>query len=183
MDPNEEPPNLRELLRAPFGRGSPQRPGGSRFPRCEPLPRGLARAIDLALAFLPMLLGGGTGVVVGALFLLLSDGLFEGQSPGKKLLGVKVVSARDYTPGGMRESALRNWPFAGAPLLSFVPCIGLPLALGTFAALAGLETIRMLQDELGLRKGDQLAETQVVDTKVLVGRAAERGQLTGDTCG
>lgn len=77
-------------------------------------------------------------------YALLRDGLFGGRSPGKKLMGLKVVNVRKNTPCSFKDSLLRNLTFM-VPLLNFIECL-MPFV-----------------DAEGLRFGDKLAGTQVVD--------------------
>lgn len=133
--------------------------------------RGLARLADFTIAFGIATTAPGFGPLVAAAYLLLADGLMHGQSPGKRVFGIKAVISRTRAPAGFQESALRNAPFAAATL-----CWALPLLWPVFF-VAGLPVIayeawRVVEEPLGLRLGDRLAETQVVDTKVLTSAPA-----------
>lgn len=75
---------------------------------------------------------------------LLKDGLFGGRSPGKKLMGLKVVNVRKNTACSFKDSLLRNLTFM-VPVLNIIECL-MPFV-----------------DAEGLRFGDKLAGTQVVD--------------------
>jgi hypothetical protein len=130
--------------------------------------RGLARGFDFAVA---LALGLAAPFVVGPLlaagYLAVADGLFHGQSPGKRLFGVRVVVPARRISAGLTESVERNAPFAVVAL-----CWALPLLWPVFV-LVGLPVIaveswRAWRQPLGLRYGDVLAETQVVDGKVMV---------------
>ena len=163
----------------PFGRYFSARPEGSPYPKAELLPRLLARLTDCILAAVLPAVAGTVGGIAAVLYLLFADGLFRGQSPGKRLLGIKVVRlASGRIPASAeidsRESALRNFPFALALLLFFIPGIGHFLILTVGSALVVFEGWQVVNDKLGLRMGDLFAGTQVVDTKVLVGAAQER---------
>jgi hypothetical protein len=83
-------------LRAPFGApklqlvpedGIPESP----YPRCSFLLRGMARLADIGIAYALGLAAGRAGFVVALLYLLLADGIFHGQSVGKRIFGVKAV--------------------------------------------------------------------------------------------
>lgn len=159
----------------PFGRHFSARPEGSPYPKAELLPRLLARLTDSILAAVLPAAAGTVGGIAAVLYLLFADGVFHGQSPGKKLLGIKVVRLAGRLPAAgeidSRESALRNFPFALALLLFFIPTIGHFLFLTAGSALIVFEGWQVVSDKLGLRMGDSFAGTQVVDTKVLVGAA------------
>ncbi len=140
---------------------SSARRAGSPYPKAELLPRVVAKLGDLLVAgcfawFVP---GVGPGFAIA--FLLLADGLPNGQSPGKRLLGVKVVHVPSRRPASVRHAVVRNLPvalafaFAMNPFLAFV---AVPIAL--------FELYMLYEDGLGIRIGDVFADTQVVDTKI-----------------
>lgn len=52
-----------------------------------------------------------SGVAVGIFYFLLSDALPNGQSIGKKLLNIQVVSNRTMNPCSLLQSFLRNITF------------------------------------------------------------------------
>jgi len=144
------------------------------YPKADLTLRGLARLADFTIAFGIATTASGFGPLVAAAFLLLADGLMQGQSPGKRIFGIKVVVASTRAPTGFQESALRNAPFAAATL-----CWALPLLWPVFF-LVGLPAVayeawRVYEDALGRRLGDRLADTQVVDTKVLTSAPVATG--------
>ena len=128
--------------------------------------RAVAGFVDLlliiGLARLPDVLG-----FLSALgYILARDGLLQGRSVGKKLIGLSVApeNVREGTPA-YRESIIRNVPFAAAYLLFLIPYAGWvlgPLALG-------MECLIAVGDDQGMRIGDMLARTCVVQSD----RAAE----------
>jgi uncharacterized RDD family membrane protein YckC len=78
-------------------------------------------------------------LVAGGLYLLLRDSV-QGQSLGKLLFGLVVISLESGRPATLRNSLRRN------------------LLVAAF-----LETITLMCDVQGQRLGDRLAHTQVVD--------------------
>jgi uncharacterized RDD family membrane protein YckC len=92
-------------------------------------------------------------------YILVRDGLFHGQSVGKKVIGLRVALTDDPgKAGSFRESIIRNVPLAVAYLLFLVPYAGWllgPLALG-------VEALTAMGDERGMRIGDILARTYTV---------------------
>ena len=118
--------------------------------------RAVAGFIDLLLvigmARLPDVMG--FLAVIG--YILIRDGLFHGQSIGKKVIGLHVALVDG--PGkavSFRESIIRNVPLAVAYLLFLLPYAGWllgPLALG-------VEALAAMGDEQGMRIGDLLART------------------------
>ena len=121
--------------------------------------RAVAGFIDLLIVIglhrLPDILG----FLSAAGYLLVRDGLFEGRSAGKKLVGLRVVSADDEgRPCGYRESIIRNVTLAAAYLLFLIPYAGWvlgPLALA-------VEYLTAAGDDQGMRIGDMLARTRTV---------------------
>ena len=121
--------------------------------------RAVAGFVDLllviGLARLPDVLG-----FLSALgYILIRDGLFQGRSVGKKLIGLSVVieGVRGGAPA-YRESIIRNVPLAAAYILFLIPYAGWvlgPLALG-------MECLVAVGDDQGMRIGDMLARTCVV---------------------
>lgn len=86
---------------------------------------------------------------IGAAYLLLRDALFiPGQSVGKFLFGLRVISLGHGRPCSRLQSAQRNF-------ILVVP--------GLNVVAAGLETIAVTRDPQGQRLGDMLANTQVVE--------------------
>ncbi|MBI5044115.1 MAG: hypothetical protein HZC10_09880, partial [Nitrospirae bacterium] len=60
-----------------------------------------------------------------------------------------------------REAIIRNIPFAIAYTLCLIPYVGWLLAI----IIIGLEGILVIGNEKGLRIGDEIAKTQVIDYK------------------
>jgi hypothetical protein len=86
-------------------------------------------------------------LAIGAACILLRDAVC-GRSLGKFLLGLTVVSLETGRPGSARDSVSRNVIF---------------LLPGANVAAVFLEPRTLLRDQQGLRLGDRLAMTQVVD--------------------
>ncbi|AKU91102.1 RDD family protein [Vulgatibacter incomptus] len=141
-------------------KGSARRQG-SPYPKAELAPRLLAKAVDLFVAGLFAWFIPSVGVAMALAYLLFADGLPNGQSPGKRLLGVKAVhvpTRRSCTPA---QSLVRNLPIAiGFAFLTnvFLAMVAIPIAL--------FELYMASSDALGVRIGDIFADTQVIDGKV-----------------
>jgi hypothetical protein len=150
--------------------GTPASP----YPRCSRLLRVLARSADMGLAYGLALAAGRAGLVVALLYLLLADGIFHGQSVGKRIFGVKAVFLPLRTGARFRDSTLRNAPLALVLLLRMMPePLGLRAFLGGLVVIGGVEAWKSMRDPLGRRFGDVWAQTQVVDGKVVSGTAVE----------
>ena len=145
---------------------------GSPYPKAELLQRLLARLFDLMVCGALVALMHRAGAAAGALYLLLADGLLRGQSLGKRMFGIKVMHVPTRQGAGARQSMVRNFPMALVGLLAMGPHHHWPLLAGASGVVLGYEAFRVWSDPLGLRLGDGLASTQVVDGKVLAGSAA-----------
>ena len=87
------------------------------------------------------------GWVASTAYWLLRDGCFEGQSLGKRIMGLKVVVDPGGRPCTFRQSILRN-------VLWVIPVMNLLMALsGLYYLLTGRSARHW---------GDRLAETRVV---------------------
>lgn len=121
----------------------------------EPVPadwqtRSLAFLIDLIL-FVTLFYGLGAtyhfwGVFLSMIYIVFRDGIFSGQSVGKKVMGIRVVHA-DGRPISFVDSSFRN-------VLFLIPYL-LPLTLA-------VETVAMFRSPDRLRLGDRIAKTRVV---------------------
>ncbi|MEN9797588.1 MAG: hypothetical protein RL653_1284 [Pseudomonadota bacterium] len=142
----------------------------SPYPKASLWLRAGARLVDVAVARGIYYLGGPAGGVLAILYLTVADAMFQGQSPGKKIFGVKAMHVPTRSAVRNRDSVLRNAPFALVVLLRMMPA---PLGEGAFLAglvvIGGAEAFRAVRDPLGLRFGDAWAQTQVVDGKVVAG--------------
>jgi len=139
---------------------------GSPYPKADLTLRGLARLVDLAIALSVTKIEVPIGPLLAVLYLLVADGLMNGQSVGKRLFGVRVVVVPRRAPAGYHESLLRNAPFALVAVFWSVPLLW-PVLLAAGLPIVAFESYMILTDRLGIRIGDIFADTQVVDGKVL----------------
>jgi len=116
--------------------------------------------IVIGLARLPDVLG----FLSASGYILIRDGLFEGRSLGKKLIGVLIRPEGSEDPQRTvtyRESIIRNAPFEAAYILFLIPYAG--WVLGPAALI--IEWLVALGDDHAMRTGDMLARTRVVQLK------------------
>lgn len=126
-------------------------------PREEVIKRAIAFGIDvLIFSILIWAFGGGLiAMIVSSAFMVLRDVIFEGQSPGKKVMGLKVVDrsglgiGRDYM-----ASIKRN-------ILFLLPYSGFYVGLVEGAFLLIGDKIPIIGEKI--RFGDKFANTDVVD--------------------
>lgn len=136
--------------------------GAKTYPKANTLNRHLAKFIDLLIAVGLSKLLPPVGFFAGLLYIIIADGFFEGQSIGKKLIGLRAIVLAEGKKAGFREAIIRNIPFAIAyTLFCQIPYVGWLLAI----IIIGLEGILVIGNELGLRIGDEIAKTQVIDYK------------------
>lgn len=99
------------------------------------------------------------GFYAGLLYILIADSLFKGRSPGKYLMGIRTVS-KEGRPCSVRESVIRNSPFGIGILLYKIPLIGWIFIV----VIAAFEFLMLLGSEEGMRLGDELAKTEVIES-------------------
>lgn len=143
------------------------------YPKASLLLRGGARLVDVVIAWLLFKSTGPAGIVIALMYVLFADGMLQGQSLGKKMFGVKVLYLPTRQGARHRDSVLRNAPFGLVIILSMMPDLGLKAFLGGIVVIGGIEALKVVRDEHGLRLGDLWAQTQVIDGKVVAGQ----GQL------
>ena len=121
--------------------------------------RAVAGFIDLLIIIGLTRLPDVIGFLSASGYLLIRDGLFERQSIGKKLIGLRVISSDDAEFGiTYRESIIRNVPLVIAYILFLVPYAGWIFGPVAF----GIECLTALGDDRGMRIGDMLARTGIV---------------------
>lgn len=103
-------------------------------------PGGLGHDLGLGLLL--------AGALWALVFGLTRDGWGQGQSPGKKIMGLMVVSLKDHRPCSWSRSLVRRLTL---PVFWLLPL------LGWF-----IEPITVLRQKKGRRVGDLLAQTQVI---------------------
>lgn len=128
--------------------------------------RVVARGIDALVAVVLLLLGKAfwwpLGVALGCGYAALSDGFGDGQSVGKRIMGLRVEDFSSSTACDLAAACVRNLPFALAILLASTPILWI-FFLVVGAPLIGLELFILVSVDSGVRLGDVLANTQVAD--------------------
>lgn len=128
--------------------------------KADHLPRFVARVIDTLLAAALAHVVAPVGFFAGVTYLLIADGVVPGRSVGKAVIGLQVL-AQDGRPAGLRESIVRNLPWALVFVLFVIPLIGWLLS----GAVTALEGLLVLGNSRGRRLGDELANTHVVNAE------------------
>jgi len=129
------------------------------YPKAHVLNRFIAKAIDGILIAAASQVIEPVGWIAGLAYALIADGFPGGQSVGKRLIGLRTVVPRTKEFSGFRESIVRNLPLAFAYLLFPIPYVGWLLA----GAVVAFEALLLIGNEQGIRLGDEIAGTQVLD--------------------
>ena len=141
------------------------------FGKAGLLNRFIARTIDFIIVAALYEVIPRVGFFAGLTYLLIADGLFEGRSAGKKLIGLRVIiyDGEKVAACTFRESILRNCPFAAGfilfGLLNIIPLIGWFFSLIIVLVLVLFESLVLIGSEKGMRLGDELAKTHVIEDK------------------
>lgn len=136
------------------------------------LNRIIARTIDFIIVAALYEVIPRVGFFAGLTYLLIADGLFEGRSVGKKLIGLRVIiynKADKVTACSFKESIYRNFPFAVGfmvfGIFNIMPLIGWIFSFIAAAVVVLFESLILLGSEKGMRLGDELAKTHVIEEK------------------
>jgi uncharacterized RDD family membrane protein YckC len=135
------------------------------YPLAGPFRRSLAYMIDFVIICILVFLGSiasvllslgsssGMGITFVLFFLLywgygaFWEGIFNGQTPGKRLLGIRVVTAQGVPITGT-QALLRNvlWAFDGV-VLAYIPAVACMLVTRKFQRLGDLAAGTMVMVE------------------------------------
>jgi len=138
--------------------------------KANTLNRVIARSIDILIVVTLFETLSRAGYFGGLLYILIADGLFNGRSVGKWLIGLKVILIDTKRPCTYKESIIRNFPFAIGyiffGLLKGIPLIGWLFAVVIPVVILGVEVLIMLGNEKGMRFGDEVAKTRVIEAGI-----------------
>ncbi len=136
------------------------------------LNRLVARTIDFIIVVALFEIIPKVGYFAGLAYLLSADGLFQGRSAGKRLLGLKVVfyiEPEEAIECSIKESIYRNFPFAAGyivwGIIGGIPLIGWLLSFIIIVGIPALECLLIVGSDMGMRLGDEIAKTRVVEDK------------------
>jgi uncharacterized RDD family membrane protein YckC len=121
--------------------------------------RVIAKLIDLIVVLIFLKLFSDAGIYIGIFYFLISDGIFNGKSIGKKFLRLKVISTERNTSGDFRDSILRNLFIGLSLFFLMIPFVGWIITLIIF----GIEFILMVGSPEGKRLGDLISKTLVIE--------------------
>lgn len=134
------------------------------------LNRGIARSIDILIVIALFETLSKAGYFAGLLYILIADGLFDGRSVGKWLIGVRVIVSDTKSPCTYKESIIRNLPFAIGyiffGLLKGIPLVGWLFAVVIPIIILGIEALIMIGNDNRRRFGDEVAKTCVIEASI-----------------
>lgn len=130
----------------------------------------IAKGIDLFLVMaVAVVLPQFVGPILGFAYSLIADGGltllrlkgFEGQSFGKKLIGLQVRSQITRQPVDLKGSIIRNLPIGVATFFAIIPFWGWLFLVLVGVPLCAMEIYLMQRVHTGHRLGDTMADTDV----------------------
>ena len=133
------------------------------FPKASALNRFIAKFIDLLIVAGLYEITPRIGFIGGMMYLLIADGFPQGKSLGKWLIRLQTFVPATRSVCTFRESIIRNFPLAMGYFLFLIPYVGWLLTGAIFA----FEGLLIIGNGLGLRIGDELAGTQVLEREAL----------------
>ena len=131
--------------------------------KADVLHRLLAKLIDALLMGAACLVLYPVGVMIGATYIVIADGLFEGRSIGKYIIGLRVIRDMDGEEATFTDSFIRNALFGLIVLFGVVPFLRWLLILSVGLLIVLFETYYVVATADGRRVGDLAAGTLVVD--------------------
>jgi RDD family len=126
------------------------------------LSRLIAKGIDLFIALLPPIFFYPVGVFFSIGYFIVADSLQGGQSPGKRVVGMAVISLEDGRACTLKQSAIRNLPIYLPLVFALIPFWGLVITALLWPPLMGLELYLLHKLDSGHRLGDVMADTSVM---------------------
>lgn len=129
------------------------------FQKAGILLRTVAKILDFIIIAAAVEILPKAGFLAGLTYLLIGDGLFDGRSLGKKIIGLKVILKEKNISCTFRESILRNSTFGIGFLFYKIILIG-----WIFILIVSLfEFIILLGSKEKMRLGDEIANTIVIE--------------------
>lgn len=124
------------------------------------LVRCVAKAVDFILVAAAMEVLPTSGWLGGILYMLISDGLMDGRSVGKRFIGLRAVT-KDGAACTIKGSIIRNSTIAAGLLFWRIPFFGWVILL----IILGVEFLLMFGSDDHTRAGDEFAGTYVIEDK------------------
>ncbi len=122
----------------------------------------MAKLIDLFIVMVLSSIFYPVTLLFGLVYAALADSIQNGQSVGKKIIGLRVISVEDGSPCTPKQSFVRNLPILIPLFFSIIPIWGWMFSFLLAVPLIGLEIYLIYNLHSGHRLGDVMAETTVV---------------------
>ena len=139
----------------------------SKYKKTDLFKRFLALLIDYIIAsvisIIPFI-----GWIIASAYMLLREGFdfdfMKHRSLGKQIMKLKVIQVENEgTAVDLKTSAQRNWLLAVPYLLTIIPILGIILFIPVAFVVYLIEGIKVANDPLGRRYGDEFAKTLVIE--------------------
>ena len=144
----------------------------TKYPKVHAVDRYMAKGLDVILiaviALILSVLWYPLGALGAILYAFFHDGLNNGTSLGKAIIGLKVISTpEEDIPVTWRVSAKRNISLGLFTIFAVIPMVGWILMFLVGLPLLMFEAYLIYNLESGYRLGDILAGTRVVSLRAL----------------
>ena len=127
------------------------------------LNRLIGKAVDLVLVIALASILYPAGPLAAFLYILICDGLKNGQSIGKRVVRIRVINTTTGKPADFKDSIIRNSTVAFPVLFYMVPVVGWILWLFIGIPILAIEVYLMTRLEQQARLGDTMADTKVME--------------------
>ena len=127
------------------------------------LSRLIGKAVDMIIAIGVASVLYPAGPLAAFLYILVCDGLHNGQSIGKRLTGIYVMSTVSQKPATFKDSIMRNFPIALTLLFLLISLWGWILWVIIGLPVLVIEIYLMKTVENQERLGDTVADTRVCE--------------------
>ena len=122
----------------------------------------MAKLIDLFIVLVLSSIFYPVTMLFGLVYAAFADSIQNGQSVGKKIIGLRVISVEDGSPCTPKQSFIRNLPILIPLFFSIIPIWGWMFSFLLAVPLIGLEVYLIYNLHSGHRLGDVMAETTVM---------------------
>ncbi|NBX76655.1 MAG: hypothetical protein EBQ92_08880 [Proteobacteria bacterium] len=136
-------------------------------PVCStPFQRCIAKGIDLVLVMVVFFVGktlwGPLGPLLGACYAAVQDSFSDGQSVGKRIIGLRTLDEGTGIACSAAGSCMRNLPLVLTVLCATIPVVWAFVLLAALSFVF-LEIYLIFSLETGVRLGDVMANTLIVE--------------------
>ncbi len=142
----------------------------AKYPKVHAVDRYMAKGLDLiimvVIALVFSVIWYPVGAICAVLYAFFHDNLKDGVSPGKMIIGLKVIRyPHEELQMSWKVSAMRNMTFGIFAIFAVIPMIGWILMFLVGIPLLIFEAYLIYSMESGYRLGDILAGTRVVSQR------------------